>query len=326
MQTEQICGKPFVSTGFREAVLSVSDLQGYIDFFSELGGWQLCAEGTTDRKLLRLWGLGDKVGAKEVLMRAPGSRTGFVRLVQFQGAQQQQIRSNDQSWDTGGIFDINARVKDLERTAAAMQAQNWQGVVAPNVFQFGPFTVKEWLARGPDGIRFALIERIDPPLEEQLPPHGFSQVFNSTQIVKDLERTRDFYAGTLGFKTYLESTQVNEKPGPSVLGLPHNLSTSIKYQAAMLSPSGKNAGSVEILRLDGATGTDFSALGIPPNLGMLMLRFPVSDAAGFAKELEGRGVAIAAGPGQAELPGYGACMLFALRAPEGAWLEFFTEG
>ncbi len=329
MRAKQTAGKPHLTAGltagFREAVLSVSDLQGYTDFFSGLAGWEQCAKSDTDRRLLRLWGLNEKVSAREVLMRAPGSRMGFVRLVQFLGAKQRQIRSNDQSWDTGGIFDINVRVKNLDRIAAAMQAQNWQGVAEPNVFQFGPFQVKEWLARGPDGVRFALIERIDPPLEEALPPQGFSRAFNSTQIVKDMEKTRDFYTGTLGFKSYLESTQVNEKPGPSVLGLPYNLSTSVKYRAALLNPLDKNEGSVEILRFDGVTGADFKERGAPPNLGMLMLRFPTEDALVFARELKQKGVTIAAGPGRVDLPGYGTCELFALRTPEGAWLEFFTE-
>ena len=56
-----------------------------------------------------------------------------------------------------------------------------------------------------------------------------------------------------------------------------------------------------------------------------MLRFPVADAAAHARELEKKGAIIVAGPSQVKLPGYGKCELFALRSPEGAWLEFFTE-
>ena len=322
---EQPAALPRADAGFREAVLSVSDIHSYIEFLSQVASWEVCARGRTDAALLRLWGLDEAVTAEEVLMQAPGSETGFIRLMQFQGAAQRQIRLDDQSWDTGGIFDINVRVPDVERTAAAMRTRNWQGVATPDVFQFGPFTVKEWLARGPDGVRFAFIERIDPPLEGEALTQGFSRLFNSTQIVRDIDQTRRFYTDILGFEIYLETRQANAKPGPSVLGLPYNLSTSIPYRACMLNPQTENEGSVEILSFDGATGADFAQYAVPPNLGMLMLRFPVADAAGLAREVERKGATPAAGPARVELQGYGACELFALRSPEGAWLEFFGQ-
>ena len=316
---------PLVSSGFREVVLSVSDLRGYTRFLMRVAGWKVRARGRTDPRLLRLWGLDEKVRAREVLMHNPGNDTGFVRLVKFQGAQQQQIRSNDQSWDTGGIFTIDVRVKNLDRIAARMQARNWQGVTDPAAFEFGPFKVKEWLARGPDGVRFALIERLEPPLEGWPALRRLSRVFNSTQIVPDIEEARRFYTDTLGFKIYLETSGASKMPGPNALGLPHNLSTEIERQVYILHPQAKNEGSVEILQFDGARGADFSARAMPPNLGIMMLRFPVADAAGLARELQRKGVTIVAGPSRAKLRAYGECELFAVRAPGGAWLEFFTE-
>ncbi len=323
-RAEETIAPPAIS-GFREVVLSVSDLRGYTEFFSRVAGWEVQSRGRTDQKLLRLWNLDKKVRAREVLMHNPGSRTGFLRLVQFRGAQQQQIRPNDQSWDTGGIYNFNVRVKNLDRLADEMQRLGWAGASDPVAFRFGSFKVKEWLVRGPDGVRLALIERIAPPLEGWPNLRHLSRVFNSTQIVRDIDRTRSFYTDILGFKTYLETRGASERPGPNVLGLPHNLSTEIERRVYILHPQAKNEGSVEILSFDGAAGTDFSQRAAPPNLGILMLRFPVADAAGLARELKKKGAAIVAGPSQVKLHGYGKSELFALRSPEGAWLEFFTK-
>ena len=119
-RAEETTAAPAI-TGFREVVLSVSNLREYTKFFSRVVGWQVRARGRTDRKLLRFWNLDEKVRAKEVLMQNPGSESGFLRLVQFRGARQQQIRPNDQSWDSGGIYDFNMRVKDLDSIADELQ-------------------------------------------------------------------------------------------------------------------------------------------------------------------------------------------------------------
>ncbi len=57
-----------------------------------------------------------------------------------------------------------------------------------------------------------------------------------------------------------------------------------------MNPLGVNLGSVEFLKMEGLEGEDFSERAAPPNLGILMLRFPVSDADGYARLLEERGV------------------------------------
>jgi len=257
-------------------------------------------------------------------MRNRGSESGYLRLVQFRGAEQRPIRSNDQSWDTGGIFDLNVRVKNLGQAAAQMEAAGWQGVTDPAQFRLGPFEVKEWLARGPDGVRLAMIERISPPLEGWPNLHQLSRVFNSTQIVRDIDAALSFYRDLLGFQVYLEHHGASEQAGPNVLGLPHNLAATITRHLYILHPQKGNEGSVEILSYDGATGADFAAHAKPPNRGMLMLRFPVQDARALARRLQAQGAQLEFGPVRVKLAPYGECQLFGLRAPEGAWLEFFS--
>jgi catechol 2,3-dioxygenase-like lactoylglutathione lyase family enzyme len=190
-------------------------------------------------------------------------------------------------------------------------------------FTFGPYVVKEWIVRGPDGLSFALIERVKPELEGWPHLKEFSRTFNSTQIVRSMPAALHFYQNVLGFKTYLEHRGASKSPGPNVLGLPHNLSTKIPREVYILHPKGTNEGSVELLSFDGATGRNLADLATPPNIGLLMLRFPVADADLFAEHLRQHKISWVSPVLEAQLPPYGTAKLVATRAPDGTWLEFY---
>lgn len=313
----------FAIEGWREAVLSVRNLQLWEDFWINVAGWEVATRADADPAWQKLWGLPDTVNYREVLLRNHGTESGFVRLIEFQGAPQVQIRSNGQTWETGGIFDINVRVRDLDGKFAELQARGWQGYADPIQLTFGPFTVREWLGRGPDGIVIALIQRLAPPLEGYPTLREFSRTFNSTQVVADIDESLRFYVDQLGFEVYVETQGPSEQPGPNVLGLPHNLVTGISRRTVIVHPEGGNDGSVELIEFDGATGRDFAALARPPNLGVLALRFPVSDVRALAAHLEDAGIELAAAPTRVELAPYGPVTVLALRGPNGEWLEFF---
>lgn len=309
--------------GYQEAVFSVSDAVAWRRFFEDVAGWELLYDGDTDNRLLRGWQLPDGAGARELVLGNPGTTRGYVRLVEFSGVPQRQIRSNAQTWDTGGWFDVNSRILDMATQFAELQARHWQAVSDPVEFAFGPFVVREWLARGPDGIVIALIERVRPALEGWPHLRKMSQFFNATQIVRDIDAARAFYIDTLGFEIYLEHNGASQEAGMNVLGLPHNLATEVSRSITIVHPDGTNLGSVELLQFDGVTGRDFSALAVPPNLGVLMLRFPVSDVDAFATHMASRSVDIAMSPTEAALPPYGTVRIMAVRGPGGVWIEFF---
>ena len=317
-----LAGSP-VAAGYREAVFSVSDAAAWTDFFATAAGWEVLHDGPADDALLGAWELPEAAAAREIVVGNPGTERGFVRLIEFSGVGQRQIRSNAQSWDTGGFFDVNSRVLSMTDKFAELQRRDWQAASDPVRFTFGPFVVKEWLARGPDGIVFALIERIEPPLDGHPQLRDMGRLFNATQIVADIEAARDFYMNKLGFRTYLDHSGPSRAPGPNVLGLPHNLATAIPRHVSILSPDGDNEGSIELLQFDGATGADFSARAVPPNLGIVMLRFPVDDMTAFAEHVADEGVEVAMAPIELELPPYGRSTLMAIRGPGGVWLEFF---
>ncbi|MDX1515736.1 MAG: VOC family protein [Woeseiaceae bacterium] len=314
-----------VSGGYREAVFSVSDVDAYTSFFETVAGWDVLHRGRVDPVLLSAWGLPDGAGAQHVVLGNPGTTRGYVRLVEFENVEQRVIRSNAQTWDTGGWFDVNSRVLSMAETFAAITARGWQAYSDPVEFAFGPFVVKEWLARGPDGIVIAVIERVAPPLEGWPQLRRMSRLFNATQIVADIDDARGFYLNTLGFLTYLDHSGPSESPGPNVLGLPHNLAATVPRHVSIVHPHGSNEGSVELLQFDGADGADFSMHAVPPNLGILMLRFPVSDADALHARLREHGVEPEFRHVSVDLPPYGRQRVTAVRGPGGAWIEFLSD-
>ena len=312
-----------VSAGYQEAVFSVRDAASYANFFAEVGGWETLHEGSIAPELLRSWGLPEQARAIEIVVGNPGTARGYVRLVQFLGVEQLQIRSNAQSWDTGGFFDVNVRVLDMEAKFLALQGRNWQAASDPVQFGFGPFLVEEWLARGPDGIVLALIERIEPPLEGWPHLKQISRLFNATQVVSDFAAAKRFYLEQLGFEIYLENRGTSPEPGLNVLGMPHNLASQLPRTVVILHPDALNEGSVELLHFEGLRGADYSARAVPPNLGILMLRFPVTNLDAFAALVERENIEVAMRPMHVEIAPYGDARLMAVRGPDGVWLEFF---
>ncbi len=310
-------------SGFREVVFSVSDLEGAAKFYQEVAGWNIVYLGSGDTALAKHWGLAENQIIRQALLTNPGDDRGFLRLVAFPGAAQQQIRSSAQTWDTGGIFDVNVRVLDIHEKFAELRKRGWQFYSDPIQFHFGPFVVWEVLAKGPDGVVFAMVERVQPPLEGWPHLRELSQIFNSTQIVADFSTSLEFYRDKLGFQIYLEHEGPSKEAGPNVLALPHNLATEIPRKVVILSPDGGNSGSVELIGFDGITGADHSGLAEAPNLGILALRFPVADLAAYQKRLAENGVEPVNGPSTLTIEPYGEVEIMTIRAPEGAWLEFY---
>lgn len=310
--------------GWREAVLSVSDMAAWEQVLTEVGGWEVVRRGAGDVAWLELWQLPATARYAEVLMRNPGTETGYIRLVRFRGVPQVQIRSNGQTWETGGLFDLNVRVTDVAARFAELQARGWQGFGDPVRFTFGPFVVREWLGRGADGVVFALIQREEPPLEGWPELRRFSRSFNSTQVVANIDASLRFYVDLLGFEIYVETDGPSDTPGPNVLGLPHNLVTEVSRRTVIVHPAGGNDGSVELIQFGGLFGRDFSERAKPPNLGVLTLRFPVADLLVVAERLATGGF-VPVTRGVAPLAPYGNVEVLTVRGPNGEWLEFFEE-
>lgn len=316
-------GRPFEIGGFNEAVLIVRHEQPHLDCWVGNGGWVVRHQGAVDPRLLTGWGLGPGASGQEWLLAHPDCQTGFVRLMRLSNAgPQRDIRPDDQCWDTGGIFDLNVRVLDLDAMAARMRALQWHGVAPPIAWDFGTLGVKEWLVRGPDNVRLALIERLHPPLQGFDHLRDFSQVFNSSQIVRDLDVAMAFYRDVLGFQLASSYEAEGFPPGPNLIGVPPGVSAQIGLKLRIVHPQGKVEGSIELVTNPGAQGLDLSADAGPPHFGMATLRFPVRGIEALAAHIEGAGHALVMPLSTVDLAPLGPVRMLALRAPDGAWLEF----
>jgi len=311
-------------TGWNEAVITTLDSTPWAYFFTEIAGWEERTRASIDDGLKKLWNLPENAKGTEILYANKGANKGFIRLIQLENVEQNFIRSDDRPWDTGGIFDLNVRVTGMKDVHKKMLTSGWQGDSEPISYVFGPFEVSEWIARGPDGVRLAVIERHKPILEGWPNLKVISRTFNSTQIVDDIEATREFYEKILGMSIYLEHRGSSPETGPNVLGLPHEAAKTIEREIYVLHPLGTNEGSIEIIKFHGASGSDLSARAAPHNIGVSTLRFPVADLDKTISIIKKNGGKILVHPIEMTLAPYGKVNIIAIQSPEGARLEIYS--
>lgn len=315
--------REFRISGWQEITAIVADIAAQSETFKQVGGWDVIEEGELSQEEKRAWGLSESAAGSFVLLANPGTSSGYLRMIELEGVAQQQIRANTQSWDSGGIFDFNVRVTDSDSIYQQLQARGWQATAEPQRFQFGPFDVTEWIARGPDGITIAMIERHAPALEGWPHLRDFSRTFNATQVVQDWPASLHFYREVLGFKPYLEHRGASGGNGANVLGMPLSLAKKVERDVQILHPEGTNEGSVELLYFAGLTGRDVSEHALPPNLGLSSLRFPTQNIAALNDHLKDEGYTMFSDAKTFALAPYGTVTMIGVRAPNGSLLEFF---
>ncbi len=315
--------REFEIGGFDEAVIIVRSPEPHLACWRDVGGWVLQHQAEVDTRLLRGWGLPQATG-REWRLGHPDGSVGQVRLMQLdQAGPQADMRPDDQCWDSGGIFDLNVRVGDVATQATALHALHWHGASPPIRWDFGGLIVKEWLTRGPDNVRLALIERIEPPLPASGQPAGFGPVFNSSQIVRDMDAALDFYCGVLGFQRAVSFQTGSLPSAANVIGLPPGLAAQASLDLQIVHPRGLKEGSIEIVSVNGAGGLDLSDSAMLPNFGMALLRLPVRRLSLLADHLTRQGWPLAMPLTRVSLVPHGEVDVLAVRAPEGAWLEFY---
>lgn len=309
--------------GFQEVVFSVRNLDRDTEMYASLGGYDIVHRSTLDRSQLDFWQLPETASAQSTLLKYPGRDFGLLRLISFEGVEQRHIRSNSQSWDTGGIYDVDLRVADIEKKITDFQSYGWTGFCDYEEYHFNQFHVSEILIKGSEDIVFALIKRHAPKLVNFPQLKEMSHIFNSSQIVKNIEVAKTFYLDKLGWKVYMENISENSAPGPNVFGIPHNIYPNTVRKIVIASPDGGNEGSVELVEIEGLTGRDFSQQCAPPNLGILMLRYPVENLAAYKERLIDNGVQIINESHNVKYTPYGNMNVFSIQSPDGAWIEFY---
>ena len=319
-------------TGFQEAVISVGHLEGAVGTWRDVGDFEVVCQGKVSEDVAIFWGVPKGTDIDEVVMKKRGLNRGLVRLVQFHGVPQQQIRSSGMTWDTGGIFDLYMYVNDVQAVFTALRARGWQSFNDPVTYTLGEYTITEVMARGPNGEVLCLMQRDAPAYNkaeyglDARKPLGFGFPFNSALVHTDITPAQKLFGDVLGWKVHLGGDSKSQPPGDNPLGIPKNIAmnTSRKFAAYASHPTDRN-GSIQAIANEGLDGHDFSDRAHAPNLGHLALRVPVPDLKKFAADFTQKGGVIFSPQRALDLPPYGKVDILAVTAPNGARIEFFAK-
>ena len=314
----------------QEFVISVSSIEKTAAAFTDVLRWRVLHTDQADITTARVWGLDVDTPIREVLVGNADSDRGFVRLVEIPIDQRQVIRPNARWWDTGGTFNLNVLVKDLDSTVTGLRNLDWHSDALPTRYEIGE-TVKgkSMIMVGPDDLVLSFQERISPPLQGWPPFAGASHIEVGYQIVSSLDDWLEFFGSTLGWPTSQVTERSSEKPiGPNHYGLPHNLSGVTDHlMGSVALPTGGKQSLVGRQHLN-ATGYDYQDRAGPPHLGIAAIRILVPSVLSVAQRLRDHQVPIAAEPQILRVPPYGVSRVMAARIPGGSgqWLEFLETG
>ena len=312
---------PETGRGWQEIVLSVSDIDRTARFFTEVAGYEIAAQGAAPRALLDQYGLPADASARQALLQSPGKAVGWVRLIDFDGVEQAFIRPGAQAWDQGGLFSMMVRSEEAAEVMDAAHARGWSVFNQPQVFEFGPLTIKNVVVRLPDGINLAVYSRVSPPVEGWDDLEGFSYPFNTMAMVHDIEAERAFFEDGLGFSPFWEGDYIDAEPVDTNFAMPDNLADEIPRRTAILQQRPGEDGRVELMEFVGLDGADFSESAVPPNLGILSVRLPVEDLALALAGATAEGGAPFCAPAALALAPYGAVEHACVRSPAGIMVE-----
>jgi len=315
-----------MSKGFQEIVVSVTDFDRLCSVFTSLCRWSAQPLPDAPAEQCAAWHVPGEITRIEQMLLVPEHESlGYLRLVRFHGIPQERMRPAQHTWDSGGIFDIDAYVGDARAFYRHLERAGWTAFGPPTDYDWGGFSVCEALAEGPDGLVIGLLQAYGTILIDLPSFTGISRAFNSAQIVRDYDESMDFYTNTLGW-TALVDTDItdSEEPGRNVLGIPGSLARTVRRRVAILPPDGTNDGSVEIIEMKELQGDDFADRCVAPNIGYLCARFPVDDAERYAEEIATRGATLYTAPLTLPIEPYGPVTLFSVRTPDGAILEFYS--
>lgn len=318
---------PALAQGVRpwsEAVVSVENIAQSTRLFREAGGWRTTHKGKVARSELDYWDLPDTAKASFERLCAPGVDTGCIRFIRFASVPQRPVRLAARAWDTGGIFSVMVRSDNVPALFEQAVALGWWAESQPIRFTFGASDLRNVVLTGPHGINIAVYERISPPFTT-FPVGRMSQAFNSMRMVRDRAASRAFYEQKLGFSVLFDSNNEPEAPTPSNFGIPLNYTPSIKRGAAALQPQPGETGRVEVMQIEGFTGLDSAPHASPPNLGILSVRYPVTDLAAYRAKLVERRVPIVYEAENVVVSGIGEVHLLAVRDPDGNITEFYER-
>lgn len=304
--------------GWQEAITSVHDLGRWVEALGHLAGWTVAHRGTASPNLIKAWGLPDSVTAEDAVMVCPEDSSRWLRLMSFAGADQRQIRSSGQPWESGGIFSILAYTNDVPAALGRAHELGWLAHNDPVLMEFGDRELRNVVLRGPDGCNFGLYQPLKPVPETPFPFPKIGPPFNGQQMVRDTAASQTFYEQALGWEAWYAGSLTL---GCNNFGIPENLMGKHPKNVSIMHGAPGAYGQVELVQWTGFFGRDFAEHALPPNLGHLALRLCVDDMAEALARLENTGVPLFAAPSKITLDPFGDVDLCTVRTPDGALIE-----
>ena len=320
---------PGAESQLQEFVVSVSDIERVLPAFRDVLQWKVLQTGVAGPTVARSWGLPGKTRVNEVLLGNAASRYGYVRLVQITDVTQQAIRPMGRWWDTGGMYNLNVLVKDLDAVEAGLTKQGWHAVGLMDAYEYpGNVRGKSQIMIGPEYVVLSFQQRMSPALTGWPEFTGATHVEVGYQIVNDFDKAQGFWKNIIGLTTREPRLRKSAKPvGKNDYGLPHNLIGVEDSRQGGAYPRKGGEQLIGLRQFVSATGYDFSERAKPPNLGIMTLRMPFADIDPILQRARAAGMPLAAEPQIVEIAPYGKVRLAALRAPgSGMWLEIFEPG
>ncbi|GAB4473020.1 MAG: hypothetical protein OHK0018_03110 [Erythrobacter tepidarius] len=179
------------------------------------------------------------------------------------------------------------------------------------------------MIRGPHGVNYALYQRAAPPFDG-FPVGRLSQAFNTMRMVQDQARALAFFRDGLGFGVLFDAPFTDPEPRSNNFSIPANLATTLVRRAAVAQPAlpGED-GRVEVMAFEGFAGRDLAEHASPPNWGIISVRYPVTDLAGYRAFLAARGVTPVHEAKGVAISGIGTADILAVRDPDGSLTEFY---
>ena len=312
--------------GIQEIVCVVEEIDRMRDVFLDVFRWNAIPLEDAPVEQFAAWQIpGNCTRIEQTLLVPEWEQRGALRLVRFESVSQEFMRPCQQTWDSGGIFDIDVYARDARKTFRQLERRGWCAFGPPTEFEWGEFHVCEVLARGPDGLVVALIQPFGKVLIDLPDYTAISRAFNSTQIVRDYNASMQFYLEVLGWQALMDTVVVDvEEPGRDVLGIPASIARTVARRTGIVHPTGTNDGSIELLEMSELGGHDHARRCIAPNIGLLSARIPVDNAGRYADQIKACGTTLYAEPGTLHIDPYGLVTIFAVMTPDGAILEFFS--
>jgi len=286
---------------WKEVVITVENYEDVAPLFTQIGEFE-----TLEKT------------AKDWLLRAPGSDSGYIRLKHVGNAGPARP-AGSRAWDKGCYFSLMMRAKNLPSIIADAKPMGWTPLTEMAYLEFGPSKLNVIVLTHKSGVRVQLYERLTTPLPEGFTPfERISRPFNIMQMVADRDAGYDFFQQKLGFDTFFYGKPyVSEKEEVMPLGIPPELTTKIPYLTGIMTPkTGLEYGRMEMIDIQNMEGgVNYANQCDYTHTGIIAVRFEVDNIGAVRKNLQARDVNLH----------NSSAKTVSVKTPDGANIEFYQE-